>query len=316
MSHRNAPLTPTGRLLLCQRIEDGSPIAHVAAAMGISRQCAHKWWARYQEHGEPGLEDRSSRPHSSPTRTPPRLEAKVLRKRSLHKLGPHRIADDLGLPASTVYRVLVRHDASRLRDFDRASGRRIRRYERTRPGELVHLDVKKLGRIPVGGGHKVHGRQAARRSKRQRVGYAFVHSAVDDFSRLAYSEVLSDEKGPTCAAFWRRARAFYAAHGVVVERVMTDNAFAYRGEKFNEALEETRVQHRYCRPYRPQTNGKVERFNRTLLEEWAYVRPYWRECDRTRALAQFLHRYNHHRRHTAIGGPPVSRVTKVPRKYI
>ena len=315
MAHRNAPLTPTGRLLLCRRIEAGSPVAHVASAMGISRQCAHKWWARYQELGAEGLLDRSSRPHVSPTRTPPRVEAKILRKRGLEKLGPHRIADDLGLAPSTVYGVLVRHDASRLGDFDRASGRRIRRYERTRPGELVHVDIKKLGKIRPGGGHRVHGRQAVRRARRGRVGYAYVHSAVDDFSRLAYSEVLSDEKGHTCAAFWRRAREFYRAHGVTVERVMTDNAFAYRGEKFNEALDETRVMHRYCRPYRPQTNGKVERFNRTLLEEWAYVRPYWRECDRTRALAHFLHRYNHHRLHTAIGGPPVSRVTNLPRKY-
>jgi len=152
VSHRNAPLTPTGRLLLCQRIEAGSAIAHVADAMGISRQCAHKWWARYCELGEPGLEDRSSRPHTSPTRTHPRLEAKVLRKRSLEKLGPHRIGHDLGLSPSTVYQVLVRHDASRLSDFDRASGRRIRRYERTKPGELVHIDVKKLGKIPAGRG--------------------------------------------------------------------------------------------------------------------------------------------------------------------
>jgi len=315
VAHRNAPFTPTGRLLLCQRIEAGSPIAHVAAQMGISRQCATKWWGRYCDFGPDGLVDRSSRPHASPGRTDARTEARIVRHRRLHKQGPHRIAAAVGVPPSTVYAVLGRHDLARLDHIDRATGREIRRYERKRPGELVHVDVKKLGKIPAGGGHKVHGRQAARRMKRRRVGFAYVHSAIDDHSRLAYSEVLPDESGPTCAGFWRRARAFYRAHGVVVERVLTDNAFAYRGEKFNEALAETRVLHRYCRPYRPQTNGKAERFNRTLLEEWAYVRPYWRECDRTRALAHFLHIYNHHRVHTAIGGPPVSRVTNLPRKY-
>ena len=167
------------------------------------------------------------------------------------------------------------------------------------------MDVKKLGRIPHGGGHKIHGRNAttsAHKHKRKKIGFAYIHSAVDDHSRLAYSEVLADESGATSAAFWRRAEAWFRAHGVVVERVMTDNAFAYRGRLFNEALAEHRILHRYCRPYRPQTNGKVERFNRTLLEEWAYARPYSCEAARTRALARFLHTYNHHRRHTAVGG--------------
>lgn len=157
--------------------------------------------------------------------------------------------------------------------------------------------------------------KAARKTRKGRVGYAYIHSAVDDHGRLANSEVLQDETGATSAAFWRRARAWFAAHGVIVERVLTDNAFAYRGELFNAALAETRVLHRYCRPYRPQTNGKVERFNRTLLEEWAYARPYWRESDRTRALAHWLHRYNHHRHHTAVGGPPITRVTNLPAHY-
>jgi transposase InsO family protein len=285
--------------------------------MGISRQCAHKWWRRYEQLGPEGLGDRSSRPHVSPTRTDARTEERIVRRRRLDKSGPGRIGARLGVPPSTVYRVLVRHDLGRLSHLDRQSGREIRRYERKRPGELVHVDVKKLGKIPDGGGHRVRGRAAtgAQRHKRRRVGYAYIHSAVDDYSRLAYSEVLGDETGHTSAAFWRRARAWFLSQGVVVERVMTDNAFAYRGRLFNEALEETRVLHRYCRPYRPQTNGKVERFNRTLLEEWAYVRPYWRECDRTRALARWLHIYNHHRVHTAIGGPPVSRVTNLPRSY-
>ena len=318
MSHRNAPLTPQGRLMLCRRIEAGVPIAHVAEGMGISRQCASKWWARYVERGVDGLHDRSSRPRRSPRRTSERVEAKIVSERRRNKLGPDRIAGRLGLPPSTVYGVLRRHDLNRLRRLDRQTAQPIRRYERTRPGELVHVDVKKLGRIPAGGGHKVRGRAATRpgKERRGRVGYAYLHSAVDDFSRLAYTEVLSDEKGLTAASFWRRAEAWFRAHGVVVERVLSDNGFCYRGRLFNEALADTSVAHKYCRPYRPQTNGKVERFHRTLLEEWAYARPYRREADRTRALVHWLHRYNHHRVHTAIGDAPISRVINLPGEYI
>ena len=203
---------------------------------------------------------------------------------------------------------------NRLRHLDRQTAASIRRYERSRPGELVHVDVKKLGRIPPGGGHRVRGRPAARPGK-PKVGYAYLHTAIDDFSRLAYTEVLADEKGRHAAAFWRRAEAWFRARGIVVERVLSDNGFCYRGKLFNDAAEHGIV-HKYCRPYRPQTNGKVERFHRTLLEEWAYVRPYCRESDRTRALAYWLHRYNHHRVHSAIGGPPVSRVTNLPRQHI
>ena len=317
MSHRNAPLTPTGRLLLCQRIQAGEPIAHVAAAMSISRRCASKWWHRYLELGVEGLHDRSSRPRRSPTRVPERVEAKICRQRRAEKVGPDRLAIHLDLPASTIYRVLRRHDLNRLDHLDRRTAAPIRRYERTRPGELVHVDVKKLGRVPNGGGHRVIGRQAGNRMRTRRggVGYAYLHTAIDDFSRLAYTEVLADEKGATAAAFWRRAEAWFRARGVVVERVLSDNGFCYRGRLFNQALADSRIIHKYCRPYRPQTNGKVERFHRTLLEEWAYVRPYCREVDRTRALARWLHRYNHHRVHTAIGGPPASRVTNLPREH-
>lgn len=318
MTHRNAPLTPQGRLLLCRRIADGTPIAHVASAMGISRRCASKWWHRYLELGCDGLHDRSSRPRRSPTKTAGKLEEKICRRRRTDKVGPDRLAIRLDLPASTIYRVLRRNDLGRLDHLDRATGQPIRRYERTRPGELVHVDVKKLGRMLDGGGHRVHGRDKAAkpRSKRGRTGYTYLHTAIDDYSRVAYTEALADESGPTAAAFWRRAVAWFAARGVVIERVLTDNHFSYRGIKFNEALAETGVAHRYCRPYRPQTNGKVERFHRTMLEEWAYVRPYWREADRIRALAPWLHRYNHHRVHTAIGGPPISRVTNLPREHI
>ncbi len=312
MAHRNAPLTPQGRLLLCRRIEAGTPIAHAARAMGISRRCAGKWWHRYLEYGPDGLHDRPSRPHRSPNRTPRRVEAQIVRHRMRDKVGPDRIAARLSMAASTVHRVLIRHDLSRLSHLDRQTAAPIRRYERTKPGELVHVDVKKLGRIPRGGGHKVHGR-AIRPERVRGSGWAYLHTALDDFSRLAYTETLPDETGATAAAFWRRAEAWFRARGIVVERVLTDNAFCYRGKLFNEALGD--IVHKYCRPYRPQTNGKVERFHRTLLEEWAYVRPYACEASRTRALAWWLHRYNHHRVHTAIGGPPVSRVTNLPGEH-
>jgi transposase InsO family protein len=315
--HRNAPLTPQGRLLLCRRIETGTPIAHVAEAMGISRQCASKWWHRYLQLGVDGLGDRSSRPRRTPMRTTPQLEAKICRRRRVEKVGPDRLAIHLDVAASTIYRVLRRHDLNRLSHLDRQTATPIRRYERARPGELVHVDVKKLGRIPAGGGHKVHGRPATRRNRNRYngVGYAYLHTAIDDHSRLAYTEVLADEQGRTAAGFWRRAEAWFRARGVVVERVLSDNHFSYRGRLFNEALAENRIIHKYCRPYRPQTNGKVERFHRTLLEEWAYVRPYCRESDRTRALARWLHRYNHHRVHTAIGDAPITRVTNLPREH-
>src|SRR5688572_13454519 len=284
--------------------------------MGISRRCASKWWHRYLELGVDGLHDRSSRPRRSPTRLSERAEAKICRMRRADKVGPDRLAIHLGVPASTIYRVLRRHDLSRLSHLDRQTARPIRRYERARPGELVHVDVKKRGRIRPGGGHRVHGRQATRRNRRGRVGYVYLHTAIDDHSRLAYTETLPDERGATAAGFWRRAHAWFGARGVTVERVLTDNAFCYRGLLFNAALAEHRIIHKYCRPYRPQTNGKVERFHRTLLDEWAYVRPYHRDADRTRALAHFLHRYNHHRVHTAIGGPPISRVTNLPAEHI
>ncbi len=303
---------------MCKRIAAGTPIAHVAAAMGISRQCASKWWHRYVEFGADGLHDRSSRPRRSPTRTSPKLEDRICRRRRSDKVGPDRLAIRLGVPAGTIYRVLRRNDLSRLDHMDRATAQPIRRYERSRPGELVHVDVKKLGKIPPGGGHKIHGRAATSSGGRRnrRIGYAYLHTAIDDYSRVAYTEVLADESGRSTAAFWRRAVAWFAARGVVIERVLTDNHFSYRGLLFNAALAETGVAHRYCRPYRPQTNGKVERFHRTMLEEWAYVRPYRWESERTAALARWLHRYNHHRVHTAVGGPPISRVTNLPREHI
>jgi transposase InsO family protein len=313
--HRNARLTPAGRLLLCQRIEAGWPVAHAAESMGMSRDRAYVWWRRYQAEGVAGLEDRSSCPRRCPTRTKASRERRIVQLRRRRGLGPARIAGIVDVPASTVHAVLVRHGLNRLDRLDRATRAPIRRMEMTRPGELVHVDIKKLGRIPSGGGWRLHGRAArgGQSHKRRPIGYAFVHSAVDAYSRLAYSEVLSDEQATTAADFWTRAVAFFAAHGIAVERVLSDNGACYRSGHFAAAL--SGVRHSRTRPYRPATNGKVERFNRTLLAEWAYARPWSSEGQRTRGLARWLHTYNHHRHHTAIGGSPVSLVGNVPGHY-
>jgi transposase InsO family protein len=313
VAHRNARLTPTGRLLLCQRIAGGAPIAHVAAAMGISRQCASKWWHRWLEFGDPGLEDRSCAPIRR-TRIAPKVEARIVHLRRARKWGPDRIAGSIDQPRSTVHRVLVRHGLNRLDRIDRPTGRQIRRYEHPHPGAMVHVDVKKLGRIPRGGGWRVHGRSEAVRGRG--IGYAYIHAAVDDHSRLAYLEVLDDERGPTAAAFWRRAHNWFRAHNITVERVMTDNAKAFLGVHFQHALRETGARHCRIPVRRPQVNGKVERFNRTLLDECAYNAVYRSDRARTRALARWLHSYNHHRPHTALGGkPPISRITNLPVDY-
>ncbi|MHC3470250.1 IS481 family transposase [Streptomyces sp. 7R007] len=317
MSHRNARLTVHGRRLLVERVRSGRPVAHVAAEMGISRPTAHKWIRRWRLEGESGLVDRSSRPRRTPHRTTTATEAHVCRLRQDRKLGPARIGPILGLPASTVHRILTRHGLNRLAFLDRPTGQVIRRYERDRPGELIHVDVKKLGRIPDGGGHKVLGRQAGR-ARRNNVGFDYVHSAVDDHSRIAYSEIHDDEKAATCAAFLRRAAAFFTACGIDrIERVLTDNAWPYRKSfAWRQALADLGAAGKLTRAYRPQTNGKVERFNRTLLDEWAYLRPYTSNTERTDALADFLHTYNHHRCHTALGGqPPISRVNNAPGQY-
>ncbi len=316
--HGNARLTPVGRLTMVMRIESGRPVAHVAAEMGISRPTAYKWWRRWQTDGVEGLVDRSSRPGSCPHQTSPEVQAAIEGLRRTLKLGPARIGFRLGVPASTVHRVLVRLGLNRLAWMDRPTGRVIRRYERTLPGELVHVDIKKLGKIPDGGGHKVLGRQAGVKNNNghgpRRVGYGFIHSAVDDHSRLAYSEILLDERKETASGFWTRAHAWFADHGIEVTEVLTDNGSCYRSKLFNDTLGD--IRHRFTRPYRPQTNGKVERFNRTMLDEWAYVRPYDSEMERAAAFGGFLHSYNHHRGHTALGGqPPVSRVNDLPGHY-
>jgi transposase InsO family protein len=314
--HRNAPLTETGRLRVARCVvEDRWPLRRAAERFQVSPTTAQRWAERYRQFGEAGMSDRSSRPRTSPRRTPTRTERRIIKVRVLRRWGPARIAHLLHLAPSTVHRVLTRFGVARLTHLDRATGRVLRRYERARPGELVHVDIKKLGNIPDGGGHKVLGRQAGR-AKRSSVGYSYLHTAVDDHSRLAYSEIHADEKKETATSFWTRAQAFFAQAGITVERVLTDNGSCYRSHNWRDLLTAAGITHKRTRPYRPQTNGKVERFNRTLLDEWAYARPYRCDQERRDAFPEWLHTYNHHRGHTALAGkPPASRVPNLTGQY-
>lgn len=311
--HANAPLTPTGRRILCERIAAGRPIAHVAAETGVSRQTASKWWNRYLVEGEAGLIDRRSIPGSTPGRLSPRTERRIISMRVTRRWGPARIAGQLRLVVSTVWRVLKRFGLSRLRDLDPPTGRTIRRYEKNVPGELIHIDIKKMGRIPDGGGWRIHGR--AKRDQSQRVGYTYLHSAVDDHTRLAYSEFCPDEKGNTCIRFLQRARQWFAEHGIMIQAVMTDNGVGYTSRIFANTLEAVDIDHVRIQPFRPQTNGKVERYQRTLTTEWAYATTWSSDQQRVDALNKWLHQYNHHRYHTAIDGPPISRVNNLTEQY-
>jgi transposase InsO family protein len=309
VAHRRARLTPFGRLLLVTRvIEEGWSVAATAESMGISRATAHKWLRRFRDEGVAGLEDRSSAPHRSPHALAAREVRRIVRARRRLKVGPHRLGPQLGHPRSTVYGVLRREGLSRLRHLDRPTAVPIR-YERAHPGELVHIDVKKLGRVPAGGGHKVRGRAAARPNHRGD-GYDYLHVAVDDRSRWAYVEVHADQRGSTCAGFLRRTAEHFASVGVTIQAVMTDRAMNYTlSREFLDALAATEADHIVIRPYRPQTNGKVERFNRAMLEEWAYMKLYRSNRARLVALPRWIDTYNRRRPHTALGGlPPVSRL--------
>jgi transposase InsO family protein len=310
--HRNAPLTPEGRWRLCHRIAGGWSITAAAESMNISRQTASTWWGRYVREGTGGLVDRSSRPRRSPHRTPPEFEQQILALRTQRKLGPARIAGILGMAASTVHRVLVRHQVNRLAWMDRPTGRVIRRIETSRCGELVHIDVKKLARIPTGGGHRMLGLIAGKPHQRAGTGYTHIHSAIDAYSRLAYSEFAGPENTAACVAFLERAVEFFAGEAIAVERVLTDNGNGYRSNLWARTCQRLGITHTRTKPYHPATNGKAERYNRTLLDEWAYVRFYGSEAERAATLDGFVHTYNHHRYHTAVGGPPISRVNNVP----
>jgi transposase InsO family protein len=314
VSHANALLTPRGRLLLARCVVvEGWALRRAAERFQVSATTAARWAGRYRLLGAEGMADRSSRPARSPGRTPTRIERRIIKVRVIRRWGPARIGFLLGLHPSTVHRVLSRFGLARLAWLDRPTGRVVRRYEYAAPGDLVHIDVKKLGRIPDGGGWRIHGK-AARPNSHRGLGYAFLHTALDDHSRLAYSELLADERQETAAAFWTRAHAYFAGCGISVARVLTDNGNCYRSFAFGEALGD--VVHKRTRPYRPQTNGKVERFHRTLAEEWAYARPYASDTERAAAYPDWLHRYNHHRGHTALGGrPPASRVTNLSGQY-
>jgi transposase InsO family protein len=329
VTHANAKLTPAGRLALARCIvEDGWPLRRAAERFQVSHTTARRWATRYRRHGQAGMHDASSRPHRSPRRTPTRRERRIVKLRTTRRWGPARIAGHLHMHASTVHRVLDRYGCARLSHLDRATGRTVRRYERARPGELVHVDVKKLGNIPDGGGHRVHGRATGVRNRQAtptaarnaygnpKLGHGFLHTALDDHSRLAYTEILADEKKETAAGFWERANAYFASAGITVERVLTDNGSCYRSGLWRDVLAGAQITHKRTRPYRPQTNGKVERFHRTLADEWAYARPYTSEAQRREAFTGWLHDYNHHRFHTAISGPPASRVPNLSGQYI
>ena len=318
VSHGNARLTVHGRKLIVQRHVSGWRQAHIAAAMGISRKCVRTWINRFEDEGEAGLVDRSSRPHNTPTRTPAEVEERIVELRRQQRRGPAWIGAELGVPARTVSRVLLRRGQPRLAALDPMTGEVIRsskqtavRYERSRPGELVHMDVKKLARIPDGGGWRAHGRAAGSTSRRRSavVGFDYVHSLVDDHSRLAYSEIHADEKGTTCAAFLTRAAAYFTGHGIGrIERVMTDNAWAYR-YSLRQVIADLGARQTFIKPHCPWQNGKVERLNRTLATEWAYRQAFTSNAERTAALAPWLEHYNTRRRHSALGGlPPVSRL--------
>lgn len=306
MAHPRARLTPFGRLLIATRVQEGWPIARAAEAAGVSRATAYKWVRRYREEGLAGLEDRPSAPHRRPHALSAREERRILRARRRRRVGPHRLGPELGYPRSTVYAVLRRNGLSRLRDADRPTGVGVR-YVRERPGELVHLDVKKLGRVPDGGGHRMLGRAAAHPSHRGR-GYDYLHVAVDDRSRYAFVRVFGDERGTTTARFLLEAAAHFQDLGVRIERVMTDRHHSYLlSREFQEALRQIGARHKPTRGYRPQTNGKAERFIRTMLEEWAYAKLYRSNQARLRDLPAWVESYNHRRPHTALGGrPPIS----------
>jgi transposase InsO family protein len=321
VTHANASLTPEGRLKLAHLVvRDGWAQARVAERLQVSRATVSKWVIRYRALGRDGLEDRSSRPHASPSRTDRRTERRIIALRFTKRWGPHRIGYHLGLPQSTVSKVLNRYNMPLLGHIDLNTGLPVRkpkvvRYEREMPGDLVHVDVKKLGRIPDGGGHRTLGRQAGNRVRNAGVGHSFLHSAIDDNSRLVYSEILTNEKKETAAGFWTRANAFYASHGITVLRVMTDNGSCYRSRFFNDILGD--IKHKFTRPYRPQTNGKIERFHRTLAAEWAYARHYSSDDARADTYQDWIHSYNHHRPHTGIGGKsPIDRVHNVNGKNI
>lgn len=325
MSHANAALTPRARLRLAKLIvEDGWKPSAAAKMFMVSVVTARKWAARLRAEGPAGMADRSSRPLSSPNRTSPQVTRQILRLRWRRRLGPVQIGGLLGVAPSTVHAVLVRARINRLSHIDRVTGEPLRRYEHPHPGSLIHVDVTKFGNIPDGGGHRYVGRQQGAANKwatpnlprgadhKPRTGIAFLHTVIDDHSRVAYVEICVDEKAQTAIGVLERAVAWFAQRGVHVERVLSDNGSCYRSHAWRDACAALGIKHRRTRPYRPQTNGKIERFHRTLADGWAYARFYRSDQERRDALPRWIHSYNHHRIHSAIGDAPISRLNNLP----
>jgi transposase InsO family protein len=331
VSHANAALTPRQRLRLARQIvDDGWSVSAAADYFRVSYPTAAKWARRYVELGSEGMTDRSSRPHSHPNKTPQQIVKKIVHLRIKKRLGPVQIAGRLDLNASTVHAVLVRCRLNRLSHVDVKTGEPARRYEHETPGSLIHVDVKKLGNIPDGGGWRFVGRArgyknrsvTATRTGRRGIagdlttGHAFVHTVIDDHSRVAYAEIHDDERADTAIGVLQRAVSWFADHGVVVERVLSDNGSAYRSHAWRHACNDLGIRPKFTRPRRPQTNGKIERFHRTLADGWAYSRAYNSESARRAALPAWLHFYNHHRPHTAIGKlAPITRLNNLPGHY-
>jgi transposase InsO family protein len=301
--HQNARLTPKGRELLIARLERGEHRADVACAMGVSVRTVYKWWRRYREEGMSGLTDRSSRPKSSPTRTLEAIEKRVIalrRQKRIYDL----IADETGLSRATVGRILERHGLNRWRDLEPAEP--VIRYERDRPGEMIHIDIKKLGKFNRVG-HRITGDRHGQSSARG-IGWEFVHVCIDDHSRLGFAEVMANEKKESAIAFLEAAVAWYAGIGITVERVMTDNGSCYKSYAFKDACKCLGLKHIRTKPYTPKTNGKAERFIQSSLREWAYAQAYDTSEQRKKQLPDWLHHYNWHRPHAGIKRkPPISR---------
>jgi transposase InsO family protein len=322
--HANAALSLKGRRSLARSVVvDERTVTEAALAAGVSVRCARKWVGRYRQHGERGLRDLSSAPHRIPHRTSQDREEVICQLRRLRFTGPE-IAETLVMPLSTVSAVLKRSGMGKL---GRLGLEPAVRYEHPAPGELIHIDVKKLGRIHNGAGHRVIGDVGRRKAAgsrtdsdghvRKQVGWEYVHIAIDDYSRLAYAEVLADESATTAVAFLRRATLFYARHGITTKRLITDNGGAYISTVHAIACRALGIRHLRTRPRRPQTNGKAERFIRTMLNGWAYGAIYGTSQERTQALDGWLWHYNYQRRHSALGHqPPITRVTNPPGTYI
>lgn len=302
--HQNARTCPASRMLLVSRVRSGSSVSSAAEAAGVSRRTAFKWLARYRAEGKPGLLDRSSQPYRMPRKTSWFWEQEILRLRR-RRLTSLEIARRVPVSTATIARILARNGVGRLKALEPRES--VRRYERDAPGELLHLDIKKLGRINVVG-HRITGNRTQRG---RRVGWEFVHVAIDDASRLAYVEVLKDERTARATAFLRRTITWFSAHGVHIQSLLTDNGSCYRAHQFEKTCRSLGLRHVRTRPYRPRTNGKAERFIQTLLREWAYRRPYHSSAQRQDRLSKYLNYYNHRRPHGSLKKkPPASRLSE------